>query len=124
MLTLIRGIPGAGKSSLAWYISEGEIPVYEADDFWDERAFDPALLHQAHKECLANTDEALRIEGDCIVSNTFTTEKELKPYLDLAKKLDMRVTVIIVENRHGGKSVHNVPEATIEKMRNRFSVKL
>lgn len=124
-LTIIRGLPGAGKSTLAYLFSEGGMyPIYEADDFWENREFDHTLLHQAHKECFDNVRTELKEGYTCIVSNTFTTEKELKPYIDLAKELSVRVTVIIVENRHSGKSVHNVPEATIEKMRNRFSVKL
>jgi hypothetical protein len=31
---------------------------------------------------------------------------------------------IIVENRHGGKNTHNVPTETLEKMKNRFELKL
>jgi hypothetical protein len=30
----------------------------------------------------------------------------------------------VVENRHGGTNVHNVPEDKIEQMKNRFSIKL
>jgi hypothetical protein len=29
-----------------------------------------------------------------------------------------------MENRHGGVNIHNVPEETLEKMRNRFEVKI
>lgn len=55
-----------------------------------------------------------------VVSNTFTTERELKPYYELAEKYDYNVVSLIVENRHGGKNTHNVPDETIEKMRNRL----
>jgi hypothetical protein len=48
----------------------------------------------------------------------------MKPYLDMAVETGHEVTVLIVENRHGNKSVHNVPEDTIQKMKNRFSIKL
>ena len=34
------------------------------------------------------------------------------------------VNTIIVESRHDRKSIHNVPDETIEKMKQRFSVKL
>jgi len=34
------------------------------------------------------------------------------------------VASIIVENRHGGKNVHGVPEDKVEIMRNRFEIKL
>lgn len=59
-----------------------------------------------------------------IVANTSTTEKELHPYYDLANKYGFEVFSIIVENRHNGINEHNVPEETLEKMRNRFDIKL
>jgi predicted kinase len=58
------------------------------------------------------------------VTNTFTTEKEMKPYLELAEKYDYRVVSMIIENRHGNDSLHGVPEFVMEKMLNRFSFKL
>jgi hypothetical protein len=48
----------------------------------------------------------------------------MEPYLKLAEKYDYKVVSLIVENRHGNKSVHNVPDETMEKMRNRFEIKL
>jgi NEDD4-binding protein 2 len=59
-----------------------------------------------------------------VIANTSTTEKEMKPYLDLAKEFGYRVFSVVVENRHGGINVHNVPEETLEKMRNRFDIKI
>jgi predicted aldo/keto reductase-like oxidoreductase len=59
-----------------------------------------------------------------VVSNTFTQEWEMQPYYDLAKEYGYMVFSIIVENRHGGKNVHNVPEDKINQMRDRFQVKL
>jgi hypothetical protein len=59
-----------------------------------------------------------------VVSNTFTQEWEMKPYFDLAKTHGYQVFSIIVENRHGSKNVHNCPQETIEKMRERFEILL
>lgn len=59
-----------------------------------------------------------------IVSNTFTTERELTPYTDMANQLNYSVISLVVENRHGNESIHNVPEEAMDRMRNRFSVKL
>ena len=59
-----------------------------------------------------------------VVSNTFTKEWEMNEYFELAKQYGYMVFTIIVENRHGSKSVHNVPEATMGNMLNRFEVKL
>jgi malonyl CoA-acyl carrier protein transacylase len=56
--------------------------------------------------------------------NTFTREWEFEDYIKLAKQNGYRVHSIIVENRHDGKSVHGVPDETIQKMKDRFEVKL
>jgi hypothetical protein len=48
----------------------------------------------------------------------------MQPYYDLAKEYGYMVFSIIVENRHGGKNVHNVPEGKINQMRDRFQIKL
>ena len=45
-----------------------------------------------------------------IVSNTSTTEKELKPYLTLAEEFGYQVISLVVENRHGNDSIHEVPQ--------------
>jgi predicted kinase len=59
-----------------------------------------------------------------VVSNTFTQEWEMQSYIDLAKKYGYQVTTLIVENRHGNSNVHNVPAETLDRMRQRFEVKL
>ena len=61
---------------------------------------------------------------EIVVSNTFTQEWEMQSYIDLAKKYGYQVTTLIVENRHGNSNVHNVPAETLDRMRQRFEVKL
>jgi hypothetical protein len=48
----------------------------------------------------------------------------MESYIELAKQYGYRVHTIIVENRHGGVNVHDVPDVTLGNMRNRFSIKL
>ena len=62
--------------------------------------------------------------SEIVVSNTSTTEKEMQPYLDLAREFGYTVVSLIVENRHGNSNVHNVPQETLKKMQDRFEVKL
>ncbi len=121
MLYLVRGVPGSGKSTLAKKLAP---TVFEADQYFEDKQWEARLLGQAHKECFNNTRAALERGMIVAVANTFTREKELKPYLDLAEELGVPVTSIIVENRHGNKSVHNVPEETVSKMKARFEVNL
>jgi len=59
-----------------------------------------------------------------IVSNTFTQEWEMQPYYDLAEKYGYMVYSLVVENRHEGVNEHGVPQETLDKMKNRFEIKL
>ena len=59
-----------------------------------------------------------------VVSNTFTQEWEMEYYFNIAKEFGYKVFTIIVENRHGGKNVHNVPDNIIDSMKNRFEFNL
>jgi hypothetical protein len=61
---------------------------------------------------------------EIVVSNTFTQEWEMEAYYKLAEQYDYMVYSLVVENRHGGINEHGVPEETMEKMRNRFEIKL
>lgn len=133
-LIILRGLPGSGKSSLANFIWSSGV-IFEADKyFYDENGnynFDASKLHAAHKWCQSEVENAMKdnlmnpqFYPEIVVSNTSTTEKEMQPYIDLAKQYDYKVVSLIVENRHGNKSVHNVPDETMDKMRNRFEIKL
>lgn len=126
-LFLLRGLPGSGKTTLAEML--GVDRMFAADDFfYDDEGnynFNIGQLHRAHTQCMIRTEDALRSGLERVaVHNTFTTERELRPYLDLARNYNYRVVSLVVENRHGGVSVHDVPEETLDKMRRRFSVQL
>ena len=83
----------------------------------------PEQVKEAHAWC-QNRVMIWMIESEerIVVSNTFTQEWELKPYLEWAEKYGYKVFSLIVENRHGGKNIHNVPEEVLDKMRERFEV--
>jgi predicted kinase len=121
-LILLRGLPGAGKSTLARSLSD---TIFEADQYWGCRKFDPKFLKEAHDQCFYQTAMAMdAATATIVVANTFTTERELGRYVILAKKRGYTLVSLIVENRHGNVSIHNVPEDTMQKMEARFTVKL
>jgi hypothetical protein len=45
-------------------------------------------------------------------------------YMGMAKEYGYRVHTVIVENRHDGVNIHNVPEDKLEQMANRFEIQL
>jgi predicted kinase len=134
-LIILRGISGCGKSTVAEMLQGyGDMDsilnakICCADDFFmkdGEYKFNANALGIAHKLCFEKCENAM-IAGEArvIVANTSTTDKELKPYIDLAEKYGYMVFSLIVENRHGGSNVHNVPETSLTRMLERFSIKL
>ncbi len=125
ILIILRGLPGAGKTSLAYRIGEF---VCTADDYHMKDGvycWTPENAHLAHIKCQEKVEWGM-IEkiSKIVVANTTTTLKELRPYYDLAQKYDYVVYSVIVENRHDGVNEHNVPEETLKKMRERFDIKL
>ena len=130
-LILIRGVSGSGKSTLAsefytlYNITGHTVSMYETDCFFYDSDgnynFDPSLLGEAHNRCKLNTKIDMNAEINVIIiSNTSTTEKELEPYLVLAKDYGYIVTSLVVENRHGNTDVHNVPENIKQKQATRL----
>lgn len=128
-LYFIRGLPGSGKSTFANRLLNAGIvaAVLEADSFFIKDGvynFNPQLIAQAHYVCHNRTMEYLKGKFSVAVSNTSTTESELNRYKDLADEFGAEFISVVIENRHGSSSIHNVPEETIDKMKKRFSIKL
>jgi len=128
-LCLIRGASGAGKTSLANAITPPGV-VISADDFFINKEsgkyeFDMNKISQAHHYCQTTTKSHMINKIERIyVANTFTNEWEMAAYFDLAKKYKYKIFTVIVENRHSGINVHDVPEKTLQKQKSRFNIKL
>jgi predicted kinase len=125
-LFLLRGLPGSGKSTLAKSISE---VYYEADMYFVDADgnynFDGKLLKAAHDWCQLMTRTAMEyIAPKIVVSNTFTQEWEMDAYREMAQEHGYTVFSLVVENRHGGVNEHGVPEEALDRMEDRFELKL
>ena len=138
VLYLVRGLPwpGSGKSTLAEKLVGHDFLVCEADKYFinketGEYNFDVTKLKDAHKWCHDRVETYMKdslvndqFYREIAVSNTFTQEWEMKPYYLLAEKYGYKIFCVIVENRHGGTNLHDVPKDKLEIMRNRFEFKL
>jgi predicted kinase len=134
-LYIIRGVPGSGKSTFAKELVGADFLVCEADKYFVDREgnykFDGSKLKEAHEWCRDRVETFMedsllndQFYRRIAVSNTFTREWEMQAYVDLAEKYGYRVFSVIVENRHGSSNVHGVPDEVIEKMKERFEIKL
>jgi len=134
ILTLVRGLPGSGKSTFANLITN-KFSICEADLFFYDKEgnynFDGSRLKLAHVWCFNQVrtrmeDNKLNPQfyPEIVVSNTFTQEWEMEKYYELAEEYGYKVFSIIVENRHGGINQHGVPAEKLEQMKNRFNIKL
>lgn len=128
-LIIIRGLPGAGKSTLAEVLSEdGKYPCFSVDDYFTNREngeyqFKYDENHLAYKLCEENTLKAMiQGAGKIILHNVFSYEWELKPYFSMAGEYHYKVFVMALENRHGGKNHHGISAEQIEKMSAGFKV--
>ena len=126
VLIIVRGIPGCGKSTFSNLLGRA---VCTADDYHTDRNgnynWKQENQGKAHDWCQRKAKRFMkRGINRVIIANTSTTEREMKPYIHMAKTYGYKVFSVIVENRHGGINSHNVPEETLEKMTKRFQIKL
>tara|TARA_Y100000296_G_scaffold66371_1_gene78416 strand:+ start:41968 stop:42429 length:462 start_codon:yes stop_codon:yes gene_type:complete len=136
-LILIRGMPGSGKTTLAEHIinSSGEqIAHHEADHFFNhvlsasdaggpgkvEYLFNRRLLGAAHDLCYGNAFRSLSMGMSVIVSNSFTTRKEIERYSKGVYRSGLDVRLRVVKCVGEFQSVHGIPEAVLERMAGRW----
>ena len=126
-LIVFRGLPGAGKSTMAKdfqksYICAGyTTALYESDMYFTDKdgnyKFDGSRLPHAHAWCRNKVLEAL---GNCdvvIVANTNLSLDEMNDWKLMADNLVTRMEVFHLKTQYG--NVHGVPAETLERMKSR-----
>lgn len=130
-LYIIRGCSGAGKTTFAKELNLA-MKGYriEADDFMIVNGvyeWKAEKLKYSHFQVYSLLNEyMLAGKGPLILSDTNVKSRDLNIYLELAKEHDYRVVSLVVENRHGNSSIHDVPEKTLRRQESalRQSLKL
>jgi predicted kinase len=120
ILYIVRGLSGSGKTTLANELSP---VVYSADDWFTDGdgvyEFDPAELANAHAECFSSVEFDMEVDVPKIaVANTFSQSWEAEPYFKLAKKYGY--SPFVIECQNSFENVHEVPQETIDAMRERW----
>lgn len=133
-LTIMRGVSGSGKSTMADYIQavyEDEIEIVSADHYFmvgDEYRFDSSKLGEAHAQCMKRFYGALETKMSIVVDNTNIKNEHFIEYLESASNNGYRIGVIEVgavnlpflPDKYEERNVHSVPRKTIERQYSQF----
>lgn len=130
-LILIRGLPGAGKTTLANVLSEeGIYPIFSVDDYFTnaetgEYKFVFSENHLAYSSCLERVEMAmLKSVKKIFVHNTLTLDWEIEQYFKLSSKHRYTIFVVTCENYHSNRNNHFVSDEQLIKMAKKYKVKL
>lgn len=118
MLFIVRGLPGSGKTTWALSTFNPHVCV-AADDYHTDQDgnynFDRTKAKDAHDWCYFQMIEKLNLYGVAVVHNTFIDFEQIKRYTDHAERAGHGICIVDCDGNFG--SVHSVPEATLQRMR-------
>lgn len=118
-LTLVRGIPGSGKSTHAKTL---DAKLVEADQFFIDKdglyQYDNDQIKDAHNWCKLESKRLLKAGFNVVVANTFVKNWEMKFYQNLAN--DMGLAFEVIEMKGSYQNVHGVPNSVVARMASQF----
>ncbi|MEZ8656473.1 AAA family ATPase [Vibrio sp. 10N.222.54.F12] len=120
-LTLVRGIPGSGKTTMA---SKLDAHLVEADMFFVDKDgnynYCSQYIKDAHAWCQLEMKRLLRSGHDVVVANTFIRCWEVQGYIEAAQSLNLELDVEVIEAEGKYQNIHGVPDRTVERMKNQY----
>ena len=114
-LYLLRGVSGSGKTTAAAHLcSKTDDGVLIGEDDWfyvdGEYDFEMSELDRAFYDALSRVEEAMSVEQNPIfVHGVFVEGWHLNILASLCEEWGYNFHSLVVENRHGNSSVHDVP---------------
>lgn len=118
-LIIMRGHPGAGKSTFVKERWEYEPFVCSADSFFSlsgKYEYDASKIGEAHNLCMRQFLHAIETnESLIIVDNTNIRIMDYIPYVRVAEALGWKVYQKVMTGCY--QNVHGVPENKVERMR-------
>lgn len=116
-MTLVRGIPGSGKSTIAKKLALSPNTLHIETDMYftknGEYCFDGSKLDDAHIWCKKMVVESLTLGYNVVVSNVFARNNEMKAYFKIASSFE--IIPLVIEAKGKFKSAHNVPEEALKR---------
>lgn len=128
-LILVRGLPGAGKSTLVAKNWPGATLVETDQEFMvnGQYRFNAGKLGEAHTRTQERAFNLMAASFPVIViANTFTQGWEMSIYLRFAKHFGYGISVVdlydggLTDKELAARNVHGVPEESIARMRARY----
>lgn len=118
ILRIIRGLPGSGKSTLAksYGAVHFEVDMFHTKD--NSYQWKAENVYPSHRWCKEVIHHCMKLGMDVVTSNVFTKVKHFADYIDMAKSMGYTVEVIRCADSFG--NIHNVPDDTLKKMKDRF----
>ncbi|MBS9993453.1 MULTISPECIES: AAA family ATPase [Vibrio] len=120
-VTLIRGIPGSGKTTMA---IDMDATLVETDQFFvdkdGEYRHDRRFIKDAHAWCQMEMKRLLLAGNDVVVANTFIKKWEIVGYLKVVQSLGLELDIEVLEAKGEYPNVHGVPEDIVCRMKEQY----